>query len=517
MNNKLNVSVIVHFINFILYKQYVRSDVVMDVLARNDEIKQLTRFFDSNSAEFLALYGRRRVGKTFLIRTFFAAREDCVFFNVTGAKDVPMKTQIKHFSAQLSEAFYGGVGIKEGANWDESFAQLTKAMRDQVSEDKKVILFFDELPWMATRRARVLEMLDYYWNQHWSFDKRVKLIICGSSASWIINKVINNRGGLHNRVTREMHLESFNLSEMKTFLHAKHIQLNERQILQLYLVTGGVPFYLTKIERGLSATQIIESLAFSKTGFLLEEFDKLFSSLFDHSHDYIMLVKLLAENRYGIGERELLTQVGKKAVGAKGKKMLDDLEKTGFILSFKPLYNLKKGIYYRLTDEYTLFYLKWIEPLKSAIAQKALEPNYWQAVQNTPEWYSWQGYAFESVCYKHLIKIRRALKLAPTALPSTWRYVPKPGANQRGAQIDLLFDRKDDAITLCEIKYTDEPFVLTKAYVDTIHQKIAVFKSRTRTQKQIFVAFISANGVKNNYYADNLITQVVTLQDLFDM
>lgn len=487
----------------------------MSLMGRDEECRVLNQLYESKSPEFLALYGRRRVGKTFLVREIFKSKEGGIFFNVTGAKNAPMKEQIKHFTSQLSSAFYSGIELKEGKNWDEAFNQLTKTIKEQTPKDKKIVLFFDELPWMSTRRSRVLEMLDYYWNQHWSQDGRIKLIICGSSASWIINKVIRDRGGLHNRVTKEIHLEPFNLSQMKQFLHARKIKLNDRQILQLYMVTGGVPFYLTKIEPGLSASQIIESLAFSKTGFFLEEFDKLFSSLFDNSDEYITLVKLLAENRYGIGQRKLLEKLGKQAVGAKGTKMLNDLEQTGFIMSFRPLYNVKRGTYYRLTDEYTLFYLKWIEPISKGFAKKSLEPNYWQDIQTTPEWYSWQGYAFESVCYKHLINIRRALALNPRALPSTWRFIPKPGSKSRGAQIDLLFDRTDDAITLCEIKYTDEPFTLTKDYVDNIIQKISVFKERTHTAKQIFIAFISANGVKNNYYADELINNTVTLSDLF--
>ena len=488
----------------------------MNLVGREEETQQLEQFYQSELPEFLALYGRRRVGKTFLVREFCNTKKDALFLNVTGAKNAPMKNQLKHFTSQLSEVFYSGIQLQQGKNWDEAFAQLTKTIREQTPKNKKIILFFDELPWMATPRSKLLEMLDYYWNQHWSQDKRIKLIICGSSASWIINKIINDRGGLHNRVTREIRLEPFDLPQMKQFLHAKKIKLNNRQILQLYMVTGGVPFYLTKIEKGLSAAQIIETLSFSKTGFLLEEFDKLFSSLFDNGDDYVALVKLLAGNRYGIGERKLLEEIGKRAVGAKGKKMLNDLEQTGFIMSFKPLYNVKRGTYYRLTDEYTLFYLKWIEPVKTALTKKTLEAHYWQEIQTTPEWYSWQGYAFESVCYKHLISIRKALKLSPRSLPSTWRYVPNQGSNGRGAQIDLLFDRADDAITLCEIKYTEEPFILTKDYVKNLLQKKTVFVERTQTKKQIFISFISANGLKNNYYADDLVTQVVTLDDLFN-
>jgi uncharacterized protein len=487
----------------------------MNIIARDTEIKDLKSLYDSSVPEFMALYGRRRVGKTFLIRTFFLAQKGAVFFDVTGTKGSPKKEQIKHFTAQLSKIFYGGAKLQPEKDWDDTFELLTKAINAQVTKNKKIVLFFDEIPWMATRKSRLLESLDYYWNQYWSQDKRIKLIICGSSASWIINKIIHNKGGLHNRITREMHLEPFNLSQMKVFLRHKNVNLNDRQILQLYMVMGGVPYYLTKVEKGLSATQIIEKLAFSKNAFLLEEFDKLFYSLFDNSDDYLAIVRLLAKSRGGIGERELLKQIRKNILGAQGKKILRDLEKTGFIMRFKPLYHKKRGAYYRLKDEYTIFYLKWIEPIRESLEQHALEEYRWQEIQTTPEWYSWQGYTFESVCYKHLANIKKALNLGPTALSSSWRYVPVSQSKENGAQIDLLFDRKDDAITICEIKYTDKPFVITKDCFEAIKRKIDVFKTQTRSKKQFLVVFISANGVKNNSYAENLLSNVVTLDDLF--
>lgn len=489
----------------------------MHLIGRKQEIETLEKMYLSDSSEFLALYGRRRVGKTVLIRSLLNAKtEDAFTFDITGAKNAPMKEQIQHFTIQLGKAFYHGARLQDSKNWDDAFAQLTKAIEDQVPQHKKVILFFDELPWLATPRSRVLAMLDYYWNQYWSRDPRIKLIICGSSASWIINKVIQNPGGLHNRVTREIHLEPFNLSQTKVFLHHQKINLNHQHIVQIYMLTGGIPFYLSKIERGLSANQIIENLAFSKTGFFLQEFEKLFSSLFDNSEDYITLVKLLSKNRYGLGERNLLETLGKKTVGAKGKKILNDLEQTGFIMRFIPLYNKRKGTYYRLTDEYTLFYLKWIEPFKNSLIKNTLDSDYFQTIQASAEWHSWQGYAFESICYKHLLNIRKALKLDPRALPSTWRYVPQKKSKHHGAQIDLLFDRQDDSITLCEIKYSKKPFILTKEVVDSLFRKISVFKERTKTKKQIFVALITASGLKNNYYADDIISNIVTIDDLFN-
>ena len=212
----------------------------------------------------------------------------------------------------------------------------------------------------------------------------------------------------------------------------------------------------------------------------------------------------------------MLEKLGKHAVGGTGNKKLKELEQTGFIMSFKPLFHKKKGAYYRLIDEYTLFYLKWIEPIKEGLQKESFDSGNWQAMQLTPEWYSWFGYAFEMICYKHISNIKKTLNLTVMSFAGTWRYVPNRGSSNQGAQIDLLFDRRDDAITLCEIKYTDEPFVLTKGYVEVLNRKIQVFKEQTKTKKQIFMAMITANGLKNNFYAEDLISNVVTLDDFFE-
>jgi uncharacterized protein len=484
----------------------------MSFIGRTEEIDILEQMYVSKKPEFLALYGRRRVGKTFLIRKFFEDKKG-VFLNVTGTKKGTFAEQIRHFSDQISRTFYNDATLAVPKNWDEAFNLLTNAIRG--TKAKKVILFFDEIPWMATRKSRLLQNLDYYWNQHWSNDARVKLIICGSSASWVVNKIINNKGGLHNRITRRIRLEPFNLQETKAYLNSLGIQLKNQQILLLYMVTGGVAYYLSSMKKGLSAAQIIEKTIFNEKGMLFNEFDNLFSSLFDHSDVCIQIVQALGKHQYGLGKRELLKSLGKSSMGGSGLKKLEELEEAGFIMSFTPHYHKRQGIYYRLIDEYVLFYLKWVVPIKKSLQKKSLEKGNWQSMQQTPVWYSWLGYAFESVCYKHISAIRGALSIPPDAIASAWRYVPRKGNLAQGAQIDLLFDRNDDVITICEIKYTEEPFVLTKGYVVALKQKLAVFKERTRTKKQLFLAIISANGIKNNFYAEDNISGIVVLDDLF--
>lgn len=481
------------------------------IIGRENEQEILKRALASNHAEFIALFGRRRVGKSFLVTQYFSGK-NCIFFYITGIKNGSYKKQLRQFTNIISDVFYNGAELKLKNNWLDTFEMLTSSIK-KTPNDKKIVIFMDEFPWMVTRRSGLLEAVDYYWNRFWVHDRRIKLIICGSSASWIINNIINNQGGLHNRITYQINLDVFNLKETKSYLHKSGIKLNDRQITQIYMVTGGVPFYLSKIEKGISAAQVIEKLAFSKNCILLNEFDNLFSSLFYSYNEYIKTIRMIAKHRYGVGQEELLTTLGKSKAGMGGLRILDDLEKAGFIISFKPHFHKKKGIYYKVIDEYISFYLNWIEPIKNTLLVRSLEQDYWEKQQYLAKWHSWAGYAFEALCYKHLPQIRKALHLNSSSIPNTWRYAPRKG--EKGAQIDLLFDRSDESITICEIKYSNQPFAIDKQYYNNLLNKIEVFKKITRTTKQIFTALISANGLKPTIYSEHLISDVVTLKDLF--
>ncbi len=486
----------------------------MYLVGRQNGLDILEHCFSTKKPEFIAVYGRRRVGKTYLIREFFSKKQGIIFFNATGSKDGTLQEQIAHFTSQLGEAFFGSAKLQQEKNWDGTFKTLTDAIKN-APKDKKIVLFLDEIPWMATKNSRLLQSLDYYWNQHWSNDPRIKLIICGSSSLWILDKVINNHGGLHNRVTETLRLEPFNLSETKNFLHHAGIKLNHKQITQLYMIMGGIPYYLNKIKKGLSATQMIESLAFRKDNFFIKEFDNLFSSLFERYQDYIDIIKVIAAHRYGIGQDALFQKVSTSAKGSGGLAKLKALEEAGFIMSFKPTYHKKKGIYYKVIDEFTLFYLSWVEPLRETLLKGGMKKGYWDKQQLSSAWKSWTGYAFEAICYKHIFQISDALHLSPTAIPTTWRYIPKKNSNENGAQIDLLFDRDDDAITVCEIKYTDQAFQIDKQYAKKLLSKVDVFKKRTKTEKQLFISMICASGLQPSMYSEEIITNTVVLDDLF--
>lgn len=482
---------------------------MIKIIGRSEEIETLASAFISKSSEFIALYGRRRIGKTFLIHHYFSSMS-CIYFHVTGIKDGSFLEQLSAFNDALGHIFYGGVKLERPKNWFEALDRLTKAISG-IRKNKKVVLFFDEFPWMATKRSRLLQALEYYWNHTWAFEGRIKLIICGSSSSWILKNIINNTGGLYNRVTKRMRLDPLTLLESKMFLESNGLKFNHKHITELYMIMGGIPFYLSQVGKNQSIIQIIDSLFFHKKSSLYNEYRLLLSALFEKAEDYDYILRTIANCRSGISQADLLKKP-KISRGGRSISRLRELEDVGFIQSYIPMGHKEKGTYYKIIDEYLLFYLHWIEP---HLRNPSQIKNIWQSKSMTPTWKAWAGYAFESICYKHINKIADSLGVTSGALAFPWRFVPAKASPEQGAQIDLLFDRDDDAITLCEIKYTNEPFLIDKQYAENLRKKIEVFKRVTRTKKQIFLALISANGIKKNLHSEELINDTATLDDLF--
>ncbi|MBB70943.1 MAG: AAA family ATPase [Legionellales bacterium] len=479
------------------------------LIGRHKEKKLLKQLFNSAKAEFIAIYGRRRVGKTFLIKNFFQT-EDCVFFYCSGLKDGNLSEQLEEFAKQIGLTFYGGAPIAARNRWKEAFDDLNSAF-ERIEPGKKIVLFFDELPWMATPRSGLLQALDYYWNRYWSHDKRIKLIVCGSSASWIINKIINNKGGLYNRVTRTISLAPFTLNEINQFVSSLKLKFSQKQILDLYMVLGGIPHYWALLQKGLSAVQNIDELFFQKDGTLVSEFERLFGSLFKNPDYYIDIIRAIASKPKGIRRTELIEAEHIPDSGRTHQR-LQELQEAGFILEFIPYGHKEKGSYYKVVDEFTLFYLRWVEPNLKTIQRLSHGSDYWQSKSGSQSWASWSGLAFEAICYKHLPQIQAGLNIPSGADIGSWQFSAK--AEETGAQIDLLFDRDDDTITICEIKYNRTPFVIDKTTAKNLTNKLEVFAKHTGTKKQLLLAMITAGGVKPNMYSDELVDGEVELDDL---
>jgi len=478
----------------------------MLLVAREIEIKRLSKLYNSREAEFLVLYGRRRVGKTFLIREFFKEKK-CQFFQSTGLQKGSLEKQLEHFSEALSKVFMEGILIKTPASWEEAFKILTQFI-EKKPQKSKTIIFLDELPWMASRKSGLLQALDYYWNQHWSMNPKIVLVVCGSSASWLIKNIIYNKGGLHNRCTCEIRLAAFNLSETFLYLKSRGIKLNQQHVLELYMALGGIPYYLKYVEQGLTASENIQKILFDKDAPLKDEFKKLFRSLFRGAEAYIELIELISKKE-GITRGQIESSSKLSQGGGRLTYRLKQLIQTNFIDSYISL-DKERGEYYKVIDEFCLFYIFWM----SSLYGKKLTQDHWLRQIQNPIYHVWAGYAFESICHKHAEKIITALGIKTAESISSWKLSSRKQQNN-GAQIDLLIDRNDDAITIGEIKYTDKPFVIDKNYQEKLKKKIKIFKESTGTKKQVFLAIITANGLKSNTYSKEIVDGVVVGSDLF--
>jgi len=481
------------------------------IFGRKKEIQFVNDILNSNESEFFALYGRRRVGKTHLVRE--CAKNQGVYFEVVGKKRGTMKKQLEVFTESLSKVFFNDAPIKIPDDWNAAFKLLTEQIK-KIPASETVVIFLDELPWLSTKRSSLLENLDHYWNTEWSLINNLKVIVCGSAASWMLENLINDKGGLHNRLTRTLLLKPFNLKDTKAFLEQQGKQLTEKHVLDLFMVTGGVAFYLKQYNKSKSITQNINMLCFEEGGLLLSEFTKLFRALFDESDMNMLLIREIAKRHSGLSRVDLIKKTGLKSGGTLNKR-LEELISAGFVQSFIPYQGSSNEHYYRVIDEYSLFYLKWIDPVVSQ--GQLFTKSYWQTKINTPEWNSWAGYAFENVCMKHIEEIRSALDLSHTGcIVSNWRFIPEAISTTDGAQIDLLFDRDDSAITLCEIKYSKKEYEINKTMAKNLIKKNDVFTQQTKTKKQIFLAMITSMGLKNGVWADELVDGSVTLKDLFE-
>lgn len=483
------------------------------MINREKYVAVLTDLSKKPNPQLLALYGRRRVGKTCLIRHCFQ-KPRINYIEITGLQDGNMRSQLSLFSQALSKHFFAGTPLAAPKDWFSAFELLTAQWRNSSKSKSELrVLFLDELPWLATKKSKLLPALDHFWNTQWSQMKNIIIILCGSAASWMLDKVVNAKGGLHNRLTKIINLPPFNLQETKQFLLAKKMRVTDKNILDLYMAMGGIPYYLEQLQTSQSVAQNINQLCFSQDGLLRTEFPRLFKSLFALSETNMRIIKIIAQFRYGINRQQII-QKSKIPSGSNLNSRLYELEAAGFIQAYTPYGYHKKETYYRIIDEYTLFYLKWIEP--QIHSGYPFSENHWQVEMKTPSWQSWAGYTFEGICMKHNQEILHALKLEQVGgKMTTWRLASTTKSSTIGAQIDLLFDRNDDAITLCEIKYSDKLYGLDKATAKALIQKRDIFVGKTQTKKQIFMALITTCGLKSGLWNDEVIDYVVNLEAFF--
>lgn len=469
------------------------------LVGRNNEKKLLREAMDSGAPELIALFGRRRVGKTFLIRQYLSK---FLVFEFTGTRDAKLGAQLENFKKALGKAIGSDKIYQTSANWGDAFDQLSHYLAPKLTAGRSVV-FLDEFPWLNTHKSAFLPAFDHWWNSWGTKQRNLVVVICGSAASWMIRNIVNNKGGLHNRITRKIRLLPFNLNETEEFLHALNVHIDRYQILQLYMAMGGIPHYLKEVKKGESSIQAIGRMCFTKDGLLTSEFNNLYHSLFDDATRHLAIVRVLAGNNSGLTRSEIIDKAGLTS-GGTITGLLEELIESGFVMDWRPYDKKSKDTIYKLGDEFTHFYLKFIEKSRS------LGDGIWQSGQS---WKSWSGVAFERICLKHIAQIKKELGIESIYTEaSAWRFLPK---KSKGSQIDLLLDRKDFVINLCEMKYAESVFVIDKGYAAELENKRNIFKNQTKTRKSIFLTFITSFGIKNNEYAKRLIQHSITMDALF--
>jgi AAA+ ATPase superfamily predicted ATPase len=471
----------------------------MKLTGRKTECAELDGIMESEQSEFVVVYGRRRVGKTFLVREHFGQK---FAFYHTGTANTKMEGQLKTFNSSLHK--YGEMPYPQVKTWLETFEQLTHLLTYKKQDGKKIV-FIDEMPWLDTKNSGFIQGLEYFWNSWASAQHDIVLIVCGSATSWMLNNLVNNHGGLHNRVTRQIYLRPFTLAECEEYFAQRNIEISRHETVENYMIFGGIPYYLSLMKKQLSMAQNIDNLCFKEKGELTEEFNNLYASLFRHSENHIKIVEALSRKTQGLTRDEII-EYTKLPNGGGLTKTLDELELCGFIRKYRGYKKKNRDSLYQLTDFFTLFYFNFM------LDNKNSDEHYWTNLLENARHRAWSGYAFEQVCLAHIAQIKRKLGiLGVLTNVSTWR----SKETEPGAQIDLVIERNDRVINLCEMKFANKEFVIDSKYDSVLRHKRATFREELKTQKAVHLTMISTYGVKRNAYWGNVQSEI-TMDDLFE-
>ncbi|MBR5982692.1 MAG: AAA family ATPase [Bacteroidales bacterium] len=467
------------------------------IVGREDEIKLLNKYAESGKAEFVAIYGRRRVGKTFLVNQVF---KDRLTFSMTGVMEGDKNAQVHAFTDALD--IYGQPVAKQPKNWYEAFQMLRHFLASKMKKNKPCIVFIDELPCFETRKSDFVSALGYFWNSWASLQNNMLLIVCGSATSWMMKNIIDNHGGLHDRITHEIHLREFSLYETEEYLCAYGFPWDRIMITQTYMAIGGIPYYLSLLDPSESLAQNIDRLFFKVDGEMRREFRRLYKTLFDSPEPYIAIVEALFSKKKGMTRDEIAQSIGTNANGRLTKMLqsLVDCDIVRFYNVKNKTISARNGLY-QLLDFYSLFYLNFMK-------SNPTNEHFWTQGLNTSQINVWMGLSFERICLTHIAQIKNALSI--NGIKSeyySWR--------NENAQIDIVIERADRMINICEVKYSEDPYMLDKDEYEKFKNRIALFKKQTGFAGGIVPTFITVNGLQRNSYSEHIVAQI-TLDDLFE-
>lgn len=472
----------------------------MKLAGRQSEIALLQSLLKQARPEFVAVYGRRRVGKTFLVREVY---KDNIVFECSGLHQKEASQQLENFWLTLQEYDREGKPVPPPKTWLQAFAQLKNYLNRLEGTGKKVV-FLDEIPWFETPRSGFLAALENFWNQYCSKRDDFILVICGSAASWIIGKVINDTGGLHNRVTKHVQLMPFTLKETRAFLEMQGVRLTDKDIALLYMCVGGIPFYLREVKPGKSVPQILDELFFESHAALRHEFNNLYAALFKNSEIHEAIVGALAQKGKGLTRSEIIVATKLKSGGGL-TLALQELIECGFVRKISPISKAKTESLFRLMDEFSLFHFRFLSEGKAR--------NSWLQLTNQPAFRAWSGYAFENLALRHSFSIKKALGISGI-ITNEYSWAKRKEADASGAQIDLIIDRADNCINIFELKFREAEYEMTEKEATALRNRIQAFKANTGPRKNIFLTMLTVFGaVKNQHYL-SIVTNQLTVEDL---
>ena len=470
------------------------------MIGRINERDELIRMYESDESEFVAVYGRRRVGKTYLIREVFA---DKFAFRHSGLAQEGMTRQLSQFLKSLQD--FGLEQKRRPKNWNEAFAMLERVVASSVQ--RKKVVFIDEMPWMDTQKSGFLSALEAFWNDFCAYRKDVLLIVCGSAAAWMVKNLFSNRGGLHNRVTCRIRLLPFTLQECEQFAREKGLAMSRRELAEGYMALGGIPYYWRYLDKRYSLAQNLDRLFFADGAPLANEFRELYASLFKNATLHMAVIEALATKRIGMSQTDLQTALARSSSG-KLTEVLLTLEQSGFIRPYLPFGSKKKGTVYQLIDSFSLFHYRFLTGAAKG------DTAFWTATADSPQRAAWLGLSFELLCLQHIDQIKRKLGISGLHCSvCSWRHQADE-TYPKGAQIDLLIDRADNVVNICEMKYARGPYVLDRQTRDSLDNKIAALRTVTKTSKSIHLTLVTANGLARTEHAQ-AVQSDITLEDLF--
>ncbi len=479
------------------------------IVARETEIHQLDTLMEEELPQFVAVYGRRRVGKTFLVREYF--NDEFAFFHTAISPrelkdrqpELLYRIQLDEFGKTLK--LYGYQDDSQIKDWFDAFDRLWRLIQ-QHSAEERLVLFIDEMPWLDTPRAGFMSALEHFWNRYASGRHKLLLIAAGSATAWMLDNLVNNNGGLYDRTSRDIHVHPFSLSETETYFQKRNILMDRYDIAQSYMIVGGVPYYLSLFEKGKSLAQNIDAVFFERGNKLQKEYDRLFQSMFADNDKFKKFVESISKYRYGVLRTQICKELG-ITDGGNISEILLSLEESDIITSFFNFGESKRNKYYKLTDPFCLFYLKFV------VKHPTNNKTFWQDNQNLPKLNAWRGQAFEDVCFSHQEQIKRALGIQGVHTEIyPWRFISE--GETPGAQIDMLIDRADRVVNVCEMKFVQGEFSIDKDYDEKLRNKIVAVTEHTGSRKNPQMTLVTTYGLKKGIYSGR-IQKVVTLDDLF--